>query len=493
MEVLPEIIKEALNLQTLLWLCGGTIVGIILGALPGLTATMGLTLMIPVSYYLPMGTAMGLLLGVYLGAVLGASIPAILLGIPGNPNAIATVYDGFEMTKKGKAGKALGGAIIASFFGGIISLILLVFLAPQIARIALMFGPPEYFALAVFGLTIIASVSGKDFLKGLIMATLGIMLSMVGLDNMTGIPRFTFGSVYLLDGIPLIPALIGLYAFGQVFSDIGSLKTFEKIKKISSEKMRLKDLFPSLKELWKNFRTIVESSLIGTGIGAFPGTGASIAVFIAYSRAKKRNKEVGSGILEGVMAPEAANNGVTGGTLIPTLALGIPGDAAGAVILSALIIKGVQPGPLLFKYDIKTVYTIFFMLFLANITMVVFQLVGIRMFIKMLSIPSRFLIPAILIFSTVGSFALRERISDVLIALAFGIAGYFLSLYKFPKAPLLLGLILGPIAEPQFRRSMMLFQGDWTRFFTRPISLSLFILTALTIAMTFLRRRGQRT
>ncbi|MCD6268018.1 MAG: tripartite tricarboxylate transporter permease [Thermotogaceae bacterium] len=492
MEILSEVIKETLNFQTLIWLCGGTIVGIILGALPGLTATMGLTLMIPVSYYLPMGTAMGLLLGVYLGAVLGASIPAILLGIPGNPNAIATVYDGFEMTKKGEGGKALGGAIIASFFGGIISLILLVFLAPQIARIALMFGPPEYFALAVFGLTIIASVSGKDFLKGLIMATLGIMLSMVGLDNMTGIPRFTFGSVYLLDGIPLIPALIGLYAFGQVFSDIGSLKTFEKIKEISYEKIRLKDLFPSLN--WKNFRIIVESSLIGAGIGAFPGTGASIAVFIAYSRAKKRNKEVGSGVLEGVMAPEAANNGVTGGTLIPTLALGIPGDAAGAVILSALIIKGVQPGPLLFKYNIRTVYTIFFMLFLANITMVVFQLVGIRMFIKMLSIPSRFLIPAILIFSTVGSFALRERISDVLIALAFGIAGYFLSLYKFPKAPLLLGLILGPIVEPQFRRSMMLFQGDWIRFFTRPISLSLFILTALTIAMTFLKRRkGQRS
>lgn len=476
---------------SLMLLCGGTAFGIILGALPGLSATMGLALAMPFAYYLSVEKAMPLLLGVYLGAVIGASIPAILIGIPGNPNAIATVYDGFAMAKKGLAGKALGGATVASFLGGMISLAFLVLLSPQVARFALFFGPPEYFALAVFGLTIIAAVSGKELLKGLAVAVLGFALSLVGLDSMTGVPRFTFGSIYLMDGISLVPALIGLYAFAQVFSDVESLDVFKQIHLLGLKGIKFREILLSPREIASNLRTVLESALIGTGIGAFPGTGASIAVFLAYFRAKRKRPDLGSGVLTGVMAPESANNAVTGGALIPTLALGIPGDSSTAVMLSALIVMGVQPGPLLFRDHIEVVHMIFISLLLANMAMMIFQLIGIRFFVKALAIPPQLLMPLVVVFSTLGCFALQERISDVLIALAFGLGGYVMEKGGFPKAPLLLGLILGPIAEPQFRRSMVLFQGDWTQFFSRPISLALFALTAVALLSPVLRRKGR--
>jgi putative tricarboxylic transport membrane protein len=485
--VLLEAFLDAFRIDTLFWLSVGTVIGIIIGALPGLTATMGIALMIPLSYRLDFSPAIGLLIGVYFGAVIGASIPAVLFGIPGNPNAIATVYDGYEMTKKGEAPRALGAAIGASFCGGILSFVLLVLLAPQIARVALMFGPPEYFALGVFGLTMLGSLSGKSILRGLISALIGVAISMVGMDPISGVRRFTFGMKELLDGIPLIPVLIGIYGFGQVFWDIDSLARL----KLSAEakKLSFRLVLRSIFDVGKYLRTIVESSLIGAGVGAFPGTGASIAVLLAYSRAKSRNPNMGSGDVEGVIAPETANNAVTGGAMIPTLSLGIPGDSATALLMSALILKGIRPGPLLFRYELDVVYKLFIILLLANIVMVLFMTVGIRFFVKLLSIPAHYLIPWILVTSTLGAFAVNERYFDVILAFIFGAVGYAFRKHDFPQAPLVLGMIIGPIIESEVRRSLIMFKGNWGMMFSRPIVITFFAITIVSLTMSAVRRR----
>lgn len=483
---------QVIQLDVVFWLMTGTILGIVVGALPGLTATMGIALMIPLSYKLAFAPAIGLLVGVYFGAVIGASIPAVLFGIPGNPNAIATVYDGYELTKKGKTTQALGAAIGASFLGGMISFVMLVLLAPQIARVALMFGPPEYFALGIFGLTMLGALSGKSMLKGLISASVGVAISMIGIDSISGVRRFTFGITELLDGVSLIPVLIGLYAFGQVFWDIEGLAKLS-LKNEETKSLSFRKILASMFAVRKYMRTVVESALIGTGVGAFPGTGASIAVLLAYSRAKVRNRAIGTGEVEGVVAPETANNAVTGGTLIPTLSLGIPGDAAGALLMSALILKGVRPGPLLFRQEMDTVYTLFAILLLANITMVLFMIFGIKFFVKLLSIPSYYLIPWILLTSTIGAFAVNERYFDVVVAFIFGIVGYYFKKHGFPEAPLILGMILGPIVEAEVRRSLIMFRGNWALMLSRPIVIMFFTLTIVSLMVSAIRRGRRKT
>ncbi len=374
MEELISGFLQIFNVGTILWVALGEVLGIILGALPGLTATMGIALMIPISFQLSKATGIALLLGVYCGAVSGASIPAILLGIPGNPNAIATVYDGHAMTKKGLAGQALGGAVVASFIGGIASLIILVLFSPLIAKMTLAFGPAEKACLAMVGLTIIASVSTKNLAKGILTGLLGLSLSLLGTDPFSNALRIPFPDLLaktpLTSGINLIPALIGLFGISQVLFDL------ERIKQghIAPPQVKIDRVFPPLKKIARMWRILIESTGIGTLIGAIPGTGASIAVFLSYERAKNitlspkwKLGKVGTGCLEGVIAPEVANNAVTGGALIPALSLGIPGDAATAVLLGALLIKGVVPGYQLFSQEMSLVYAIFFALFLSNI------------------------------------------------------------------------------------------------------------------------------
>jgi len=492
---------QIFNVGTILWVALGEVLGIILGALPGLTATMGIALMIPISFQLSKATGIALLLGVYCGAVSGASIPAILLGIPGNPNAIATVYDGHAMTKKGLAGQALGGAVVASFIGGIASLIILVLFSPLIAKMTLAFGPAEKACLAMVGLTIIASVSTKNLEKGILTGLLGLSLSLLGTDPFSNALRIPFPDLLaktpLTSGINLIPALIGLFGISQVLFDL------ERIKQghIAPPQVKIDRVFPPLKKIARMWRILIESTGIGTLIGAIPGTGASIAVFLSYERAKNitlspkwKLGKVGTGCLEGVIAPEVANNAVTGGALIPALSLGIPGDAATAVLLGALLIKGVVPGYQLFSQEMSLVYAIFFALFLSNIFMLTFQLAGVRLFPKVLAIPMAILIPIILVLSLIGSYAIQGQailsaIFDMGVALALGIFGYFLKKGGYPIAPIVLGLILGGMFEENFRKAVKLAGGNYFVFFTKPIAILFIALAIFSVALPLLKKR----
>jgi putative tricarboxylic transport membrane protein len=501
MDAIVSGLAQAVRFDSLLWLSLGEILGIVLGALPGLTATMGLALMLPISFQLPQVPGLALLLGVHCGAVCGASIPAILLGIPGNPNAIATVFDGLAMTKKGMAGQALGGAVIASFIGGTGSLVILVLAAPLVARFTLLFGPAEKATLALVGLTIIASISSKRLAKGLIAGTLGLALALMGTDPFTDALRIPFprllATTPLAGGIKLIPALIGLFGISQAFSDLEGILRGN----IRPPAVKIEKVFPSLRKIASMWRIILESTGIGVWIGALPGTGASIAVFLSYERARKitasprsRLEKVGTGCLEGVFAPEVANNAVIGGAFIPTLALGIPGDTGTAVFLGALLIKGIVPGHQLFSQDLALVYGIFFSYFLANVFMVVYQLAGVRLYPKVLSMPMSVLIPVVIILSLVGACAIEGQavlaaVTNMAVALAFGLIGYALKKEDYPFTPIVLGLILGGMFEENFRRAVKLAGGDYSVFFTKPISLLFIVLAALSVAWPLLGAR----
>ncbi len=489
-----------INPATMLWCMFGSVLGIILGALPGLTATMGIALVMPISFQLPTATGIGMLLAVYCGAVCGASIPAILLGIPGNPNAIATVEDGLLMTKKGKAGQALGGAVVASFIGGMGSLLCLIFFSPLIAKLTLSFGPAEKTTLALVGLVIIASVSGKNILKGLLMGAFGMALAFFGTDPFSGQLRIPFASALahtpLSKGLDLTATLIGLYGVSQVFTEIANLKKPQG--KVLSTK--LEKIFPPLSKIKDMWKIILSSMGIGTLVGAIPGTGASIAVFMSRNAAEgicassDKLEQPGTGCLEGVFAPEVANNAVTGGALIPALALGIPGDAATAVLIGALMIKGVTPGFQLFQQNMPLVYGIFITMFFANIFMAVFQLSGVRIYPKILKLSQKILVPLVLILSFIGSYAVAGQSAQtgiyyMGISLVMGVVGYLFKKNGYPIAPIVLGLVLGSMFEENFRRAVKLAGGNYLTFFTKPICWLFILIAVLSIVVPIISRK----
>lgn len=492
------------NPATFLWCAFGAVLGIILGALPGLTATMGIALVIPISYQLDTATGIGLLLAVYCGAVSGASIPAILLGIPGNPNAIATIEDGQLMTKKGLAGQALGGAVVASLIGGLGSEIFLIFFSPLIAKMTLAFGPAEKCTLALVGIVIIAAVSGNNILKGLLMGALGFVLAFLGPDPMSGAARIPFASLLrktpLANGLDMTSTLIGLYGVSQVFSELDNLRKKQKTNVCKD----IGKVFPPFKKIASMWKIILSSLGIGTLIGAIPGTGASIAVFMSRNAAqnisdhsKGKLDQLGTGCLEGVFAPEVANNAVTGGALIPALSLGIPGDSATAVLIGALMINGVTPGYALFSQNMPLVYSIFITLLIANIFMAIFQLAGVRLYPKVLQISQRVLMPVVLILSFIGPYALAgssisKGIYYVGIALFMGLIGFFVKKNKYPIAPIVLGLILGGMFEEQFRRGVKLGAGTLSRFYTSPICWIFIALSVVVVVSTIIKNRKQQ-
>lgn len=496
MDLLLQGLAQIANFHTILWMAIGSVLGIIIGALPGLTATMGIALMMPISFQLPTATGIGMLLAVYCGAVSGASIPAILLGIPGNPNAIATVEDGYRMTKRGLAGQALGGAAIASFIGGIGSLVCLVLFAPMIAKLTLAFGPAEKTTLALVGLLIIVSVSGDNMWKGLLMGAFGMALAFMGTDPFSGQLRIPFSAILattpLAKGFDLVPALIGLFGISQVFIDLRDINR----KKQTMINTEIDNIFPPLGKIVGMWPIILSSLGIGTLIGAIPGTGASIAVFMAYNAAQNiaensdgKLETLGTGVLEGVFAPEVANNAVTGGALIPTLALGIPGDAATAVLIGALMIKGVTPGFHLFSANMPLVYAIFISMLIANVFMALFQLLGVRLYPKVLNVPEQVLFPIVLVLSFVGSYAIAGQaitvgIYNMGIALAMGLIGYVLKQDGYPISPIVLGLILGGMFEENFRRAVKLAGGNYLTFFAKPICLLFMGFSVISIALS---------
>jgi putative tricarboxylic transport membrane protein len=465
--------------QVLLFLVTGTVVGICIGSLPGLTATMGVALILPVTFGMDPVTGILLLIGVYFGSVYGGSLTAILINTPGTPASAATAIDGYPMAKKGLAHKALTISTLASTIGGIISVIVLIVVAPQLAEFALKFSAPESFALALFGLSIISSIAGKSLIKGLIAGFIGLLISTIGLDPMGGFPRFTFGNLNLSSGVNLIAVMIGLFAASEAFKSMETIFSTNQ-KAIMVEKVKLK---------WHEFRiligTILRSAGIGTFIGMIPGAGGDITAFVAYNEAKrfsKNKEEFGKGSMKGVAAPEAANNSVTGGAMIPLLTLGIPGDAVTAVLLGALMVQGLQPGPMLFEANGPLVYTLFVGMLLANVLLLVLGLAGIRLFTKVLLIPKTILTPIILVLCVLGAYSLGNNYFDVLVMFIAGVAGYFLQRYGFPASPIILGLILGPMLESNLRRSLLMSQGDLDIFYTRPITA---VLIGLAIATLF--------
>ncbi|WP_235715369.1 tripartite tricarboxylate transporter permease [Halalkalibacter wakoensis] len=430
------------------------------------------------------------MIGVFVGGMSGGLISAALLGIPGTPSSIATTFDAYPMAKKGKPGKALSIGIWASFLSSIISLLLLVTIAPQIARFALLFGPWEMFSLIVVSLTIIASVTGESVLKGLIAGLFGILIATVGADPIAGISRFSFDIRALRAGIPFLVVLIGMFAISRLLQSLERTqlnKDQEDRQKEKLENVRfVLQPIKTLKTVLSKPGTLIGSSTIGSIIGAIPGAGGSIANIVAYDQAKKWSKKpekFGTGCEEGVIASEAGNNSTVGGDLIPTVALGIPGSAVTAVLLSALMVHGISPGPLLIVNEPNVVGGIFFAFFVASFWMLITQFLGIRYFMKVTQVPTHLLVPVILVLCVIGTFVLNNRLTDLYILLAMGIIGYLFTKYKFALAPAIIGVILGPIAEVNLRRAFMS-DPDWTLFFSRPISLTFLILTVLSIAFT---------
>ena len=459
--------------------------GIVIGALPGLTATMGVAVLLPFTFGMEATRALVMLCGIYIGAIYGGSISAILLKTPGTPAAAATVLDGYELARKGEAAKALSVSAIASFVGGMVSTVMLITISPVLASFALRFGAPEYFALAVFGLSIIASISGKSPVKGLLAGMFGLLISTVGLDPVTSYPRFTFGQINLYNGFAIIPVLIGLFALAEAFVQME--KIFEKAQAIDT---RFKHGMVSLKETISLLPLMIKSALIGTFIGAIPGAGADIAAFVTYNEARrssKRGTEFGTGCIEGVAAPEAGNNGVTGGAMVPLLTLGVPGDAVTAILLGALIIQGLQPGPLLFTKNADIVYGLFSSLLVGNVLMLLFGLLGVRLFCRVVELPKRIIIPVIVTLSIVGAYSMNNSIFDVWVCIGFGIIGYIMQKVDMPSSPIILAVILGPMAESNLRRAVLMYQGSYSFLWTRPIGVVFLALAALSLYSSYRR------
>lgn len=472
------VLSNVLNPVCLLSILGGVAMGISFGAMPGLTSTMGVALLMPITFSMEPHIGMLLLIGIFCGAIYGGSITAILINTPGTPSAAATVLDGYKFTERGEAGRALGISTVASFGGGIISGVILILVAPQLAQIALKFNAPESFALAFFGLSIIASISGKDMVKGLMSGTLGLLLSLIGMDNVTAYTRFSFGSTYLMGGLAFIPVLVGLFALSQCFL------TVEEIYVERTKAARTRNPLPTLKDLKTIAPTILRAGLTGTFIGIIPGAGGDISAFVSYDmerRVSKHPEKFGTGIPEGIAAPEASNNGTTGGALIPLLTLGIPGDANTAVMLGALMMHNLTPGPQLFLTKAETVNTLFAGFMLANVCMLILGFLGQPLFVKIVSIPKRVLVPVIIVMCTVGSFAINNNYYDIIIMLIAGIVGYFMSKGGYPLSPIVLALILGPMAEGNFRRSLVMSQGSYSIFLQRPFSAAFIIIGILSL------------
>jgi putative tricarboxylic transport membrane protein len=474
-------LSELMNPGVLFTIFSGTVVGIIVGAMPGLTATMAVALLIPVTF--GMNPLMGLALmgGVYSGGMYGGAISSILLSTPGTPAAAATAFDGYPMTKQGKGGTALTVATWASFWGGIFSTVALLLMAPALAKFSLRFGPPEYFVLAIMGLSSIVTLTKGSMVKGLMSGFFGLVLATIGMDPLSGYMRFTFNFVDLYDGIPFMPALIGLFSVSQILDLTAETHIVDDLNDTISSirRSRLpKGLAP----------TIVRGSIIGTIVGMLPGAGATISSFISYNFAKQSASDsdtFGKGNPKGVAASESANNGCVGGSLIPLLTLGIPGNSVAAALMGGLLIQGLIPGPELFsKYGAMT-YGFILSLFLANIIFLVLGLYLAPYFAKVTSTPNALLIPGIAILSVIGSYAINNNMFDVWLMIGFGVVGYFLEKGGFSTGALVLGLILGPIAELGFGQSLIMSAGSPMVFFERPLCILLWVITLLLMIPAF--------
>ncbi|WP_319568700.1 tripartite tricarboxylate transporter permease [Cohaesibacter marisflavi] len=474
-----------LDFEVLWTIALGTLGGLVIGALPGLTATMGVALLIPLTFSMTPVMGLNMLIGIYIGGIYGGCVSSILLRTPGTPASAATVLDGYPLAQKGQAGKALGMATIASTVGGLIAAIVLATLAPQLASVALEFGAPEYFALALFGLTIIASLSG-DLVKGAISGLLGILIACVGADPISGVMRYTFGINGFASGFAFTPALIGLFALSEVFTQLERLST-----KDDSIITNVTGRWPTMQEMKESASALIRGSLIGTFIGIVPGTGSGTASWISYNEARRSSKtpeKFGTGHVPGVAATESANNAVCASALIPLLALGVPGDVVTAVLMGGLMIQGLAPGPMLFQTNPDVVVGIFGGTFIATIFMFIFGMALIPLFSKILMVPRRMLTISIVIFCFIGSFSINLNQVDLLTMVGFGVLGWGMQKFGFSQAALCIALILGPMMESNLRRGLLQTGDNVIEFISGPITLLFIGLTILSLGWPFISK-----
>lgn len=468
---------DILDFKVLFALFCGVAGGIAVGSIPGLTATMAVAIMTSFTFHMDAVSAIMVLLGVYYGGIYGGSIAAVLLHIPGTPSAVMTARDGYPMSRRGEGGAGIGIATWSSFMGGMLGIVLLILCAPLISKFALRFSAPEYFALSVFGLSIVASISERSLARGLVGCLLGILICVVGTDPVTGMDRFTFGVSDLYSGFQFVPVMIGLFGFSEILEQLSS-------KSNTFVPQKLTKVFPSWKLIRRLMPTIFRGSLIGVGIGALPGTGGAIASFVAYNHARNRSKnpeEFGTGVPEGIAAPESANNASCGGALMPMLTLGVPGDAITAILIGAFILHNVQPGPMLFAMNPEVVYSVYVGSIIANCFMALIGFLAAGLFARLISFPYYILLPIILLLCMVGAFAVNNNIFDVYVMLAFGVVGFLLNKLGIPLTPLVLGVVLGPILEDNLRTTITMSHGEWSFFFSRPIAMFFIVITVLSI------------
>lgn len=489
--LLPALGDVLTNPWGLVLILFGVIVGFIFGATPGLTATMGVALFIPLTFPLPADLAIATMIALYCGSMAGGAIPAILLNIPGTPSAVVTTLDGYPMAKNGQAAKAYGWALIASIVGGLVSWVVLVTLAPALAQLALKLGPAEYAATAFLAMTIIASIVPGQLLKGALAVIIGLALSVVGLDQITGADRWTFGTLELMRGIDMMPALIGLLVIPELLASMFERHGSARLP------YDLGNFLPTLREWSGQAVNNIRSALIGVVIGIVPALGGSVGSLIAYDQAKRMDKDkalYGKGAPGGIVASEAANNGVTGGALIPLLTLGIPGDTVTAMLLGGLTIHGLQPGPRLFETSGPIVWHILAAVLVANLLIIAVGLFGFRFFVRVLDVPRHLLIPALFVLAAVGTYALSNQVFDVVVMLVLGAVGFLMMLASIPVYPAVIGVILGPLLESELRRALVISGGDWSTFVTRPGAATIlaFALLALFLPNLLARLKNQR-
>ena len=462
----------------------GVCIGILGGAIPGISPSMAVALLLPVTYTMSATYALLLLMGIYIGANYGGSITAVTINTPGTPSASVTSFDGYPMAKSGRAGEAMGISLWASVLGGLIGIVILIFAAQPLAKLALTFWPSEYFALCILGLTTVATLGGKHWQKALACVLFGLLINTMGLAPYQGIKRFTFGINHLYDGIAMVPAMIGLFALGEVFMNLEHYRPEEqKFEKISYT-------WPKMRYYWSIKWSIIRSGILGCVIGVFPGAGGTIASFLAYDmekRVSKKPEEFGKGAPAGVAAAESANSASVGGAMVPLLSLGIPGSATAAVLLGALMIHNLTPGPELFIKEPELVNALFASMFVANVFMAVIGVYGSKLWVRVCDIPKTVLYPLIFAFSILGSYSVSRSMVDVIICLVFGVIGWLMKKYDYPVAPIVLGIVLGKLIESNFARALAI--DGIASFYTRPLTVVLLLLAMASVLVPLLQAK----
>lgn len=482
---------ELLTPACLFGILAGTVIGLMVGSLPGLNDSITMAVLMPMTFGMETSLAMGLLIGIYCASACGGSIPAILLKIPGTASASVTAFDGYPMAQRGESGRALGISIASSTFGGLTSALVLLFLCPLLAEQALKFGPPEYFMLTVLGMSSVIGMAGENVGKSIIAIAFGLLLSCVGMSPQTGLARFTFGNIYLMDGISLVPMLIGLFGITSLLELFESFRADAVIAAVKEKTRLLKVQLPNAKEAKELLPTWVQASVIGNIIGIIPGAGMIMAIFMAYHQAVQSNpdKKFGTGVPQGIAAPEAANNAVVASSMVPLMALGIPGNSSSALFLSALTIQGLRTGPSLFKETPQVAYMMILGFLLTNIIMLPLAVAYTRLFATaVLKMRREILSGIVLVLCVTGAFAVRNNVFNIYVILFFGLVGYLFNKFKIPQSPLILAAILGTMMESNWVQSMVFGDGKLSIFVTRPLSLGLLVLSLLFVLWPFARK-----